>query len=297
MQLLKLVKADGIKPIKNQSSKEEYLSYCPGCCGHNTFIIWKNNNRYFCSNCWRRGDTVQYLRDFHALSYRKACLKVGRNSSDAPHTSLWRPLPAMMEQENIVTKNWQPAALEFVLHCHKKLMASHSVLSELFERGFTLGTIEKNFLGWNDKECWLNKKGLLIPCGVVVPTFVKEQLCKVRVLDAKSKYVAVAGNDEALSVYGEGAGKPVVVVEAELEAMLVQQFAGDICCVIALGGAKRLGDVVLQTPLVLFAVDDVGMYQQWQIKHPGMLFWPSPGGLNADVTLRKWVLEGLHARR
>ncbi len=300
MQLLKLVKADGIRPIKNRSSKEEYLSSCPGCCGHNTFIIWNNNNRYFCSNCWRRGDSVQYLRDFHALSYRQACLKVGRNSTDAPHTSLWRPFPCELEHENITPKkDWQHAALDFVMICHKRLMATPAVLGKLFERGFTLGTIEEYRLGWNPKECEVDcgvEKMLLASCGVVVPTFMEEQLVKVRVLDAKSRYVAVAGKVEALSVYGDGAGKPVVVVEAELDAMFVQQFAGDICCTVALGGAKRLV-VSLQAPLMLFAVDDVGVYQQWLRQYPEMLFWPSPDGLKTGVTLRKWVLDGLHAKR
>ncbi len=95
MRILQLIVRDGITPIKPcNSTADQYRSSCPGCSGRDTFIIWEELNRYYCGQCRRRGGPVQYLRDFHALSYKEACVQLGLEMGGGPHTELWRPLPS-----------------------------------------------------------------------------------------------------------------------------------------------------------------------------------------------------------
>ena len=79
MQLLDLVQADGLAPKKITSIKGgEYHSPCPFCGGKDRFIVWNRVNHYFCRRCEKKGDTIQYLRDFHKLSYSAACALTGK---------------------------------------------------------------------------------------------------------------------------------------------------------------------------------------------------------------------------
>lgn len=92
MRVLDLALKDGLRPEQlPNSNQEKYLSACPGCCGRDCFVIWASYSRYYCMRCQRRGVQVQYLRDFHALSYHEACNELGEATNTCPHTSLWVP--------------------------------------------------------------------------------------------------------------------------------------------------------------------------------------------------------------
>jgi len=277
MHILDLVLSDRLIPKRTYCDVDEcYLSACPGCGGADAFIIWKNCNRYYCRGCLRRGDPVQYLRDFHGMSYREACLEIGRECGE-PCTQLWVPFPSFVDR-----KQWEESTLEFVTKAHWRLLGS-SRLGELFEKGFTLGTIETYCLGLD--ECG----------GVVVPTFNGDILTRVRVL-VDGVYSTLAGSREVVGVYGAGVNRPVVVVEEELDGMLIEQFAGDVCAVVALGGVRRVEAVEgLMEGFVLFAVDDAGLFYEWGKRYPHMLFLPKI--VQTGVDLRKWVLEGVRSRR
>ena len=81
MSVIDLALRDDLRPSQiSNTNQEKYLSSCPGCCGGACFVIWKSDNRYYCMRCQRRGDQIQYLRDFHALSYREACNELGKAS-------------------------------------------------------------------------------------------------------------------------------------------------------------------------------------------------------------------------
>ncbi len=91
ISLLEMAREDGLRPTKvPKSTKSKCLSYCPGCCGQDAFIIWDVDNQYYCTQCQRRGDPIQYLRDFHAMSHNEACAKLGIFPNTASSTSLWK---------------------------------------------------------------------------------------------------------------------------------------------------------------------------------------------------------------
>lgn len=318
MDLHDLAGADGLTPKKVASPSGKYQSTCPGCLAIDTFVISDTHNSYYCSQCKRRGDAIQYMRDFHCLSFKEACRQLGMELNKDPHTMLWWQPPAQGPvAAEIPNEQWQTQAFRFVMDCHHRLMATSGARSLLYDKGFTDGTMQQFYLGWNtalgaEKVPWP-------PVGLVLPTFDLgfKRLVKIRVqpVNGHGTCVSVSGRIKSPGVYGDAesklgsksGGKPVVVLSSELDAMLVQQCAGDICCPVALGGCRwpdEVFDQVLrQAPLVLFAVGDKTAFTWWRGRYPRMLEWTMPCGKGADeafrvgVMLRKWVLDGIHFKR
>jgi hypothetical protein len=181
-------------------------------------------------------------------------------------------------------------------------------------------------LGWNPESRWLprtawgldnhSNKKLWLPKGIVIPAFdiaLKEPLkIKIRREDKQTdnlpKYVEISGSMKAPGIYGNPTDKPLLILESELDAMLVQQFAGDICCPIALGGASKRPDqfcdkLLTDAPLILFALDvdraGAAAFRWWRKTYPGIILWPPPAGkspgdaLKVGINLRRWVLDGI----
>ena len=113
---------------------------------------------------------------------------------------------------------------------------------------------------------------------------------------------------QGLGVYGYAEGKPIVVVESELDAILLQQFTDDLFCSLALGGASKRPDVeshrlLLKAPAIFFAFDmDIAgalAYRWWSQMYPRIKLWPPPVGKSpgdahlAGINLRKWLSMGL----
>jgi DNA primase len=53
----------------------EYAGPCPWCGGRDRFRVWPEADKpgYWCRQCGKHGDAIQYLRDRHGLSYPEAC--------------------------------------------------------------------------------------------------------------------------------------------------------------------------------------------------------------------------------
>ena len=58
----------------------EHASPCPWCGGTDRFRLWPEQRRYWCRQCGRKGDAIQFLRDYHGLSFKEACDAVGRQA-------------------------------------------------------------------------------------------------------------------------------------------------------------------------------------------------------------------------
>ena len=136
-------------------------------------------------------------------------------------------------------------------------------------------------LGWNptnlfdQRERWglaleINENGFPIrqwlPRGIVIPSFQDSHPTKIKIRrsdwvseDALPKYVEVSGSTQSPSVYGDLL-KPVIIVESELDAILIQQEAADLVCSVALGGVSKKPDTQLhewlkQASLILLSLD------------------------------------------
>ena len=324
MGVLFIAKEDGLNPNRVASTKGgEYHSSCPGCGGKDRFIIWDKLNRYFCRQCRKSGDEVQYNRDFHGLSYVEACQKSGivprERAVNRQEKTVFQFEPRIAHEPPI---EWRKQAGSFVLYCQEQLRKDRFASELLFKRGFSQESIEQFHLGWNPTSLWLKRsdwglgseeKKLWIPKGLLIPThdsFTGEPLkLKIRRSDWQEedklpKYVEISGSMQGPGVYGCQEGRPIVVVESELDAMLLQQCVGDMCCSIALGGASKRPDVeshklLLKASMIFFSldVDTAGAlaYRWWSQTYPCLKLRPPPVGKSpgdaylAGIDLRKWI--------
>lgn len=276
MKLLKLAEEVGLEPFKTSSTNGgEYHSSCPACGGKDRFILWSEKGQYWCRQCKVQGDAIQFSRDFQGLSFRAACVKLQKQLSvdDSLFKKQLITLPL-----KIPSSSWEEKAVQFIEHAHQRLLMDDKAIELLMERGLTMETVRHNKLGWNpikiykrlsewgmeeiDKRQWL-----CLPKGIVIPISQNDNIQKIKIRksewkedDLYGKYYEVPGSSTMLPNFGAYSKEVVVITEAEFDAMLVIQEAGEFCSCIALGGAQKrpdplLQDWLLKKDLILFALD------------------------------------------
>ena len=83
--LLELLSCDTeLRKIANIDGGE-YAGPCPWCWGRNRFRAWPHGDRprYWCRQCGRKGDAIQYLCDREGLTFRTACERLGQPLPEA----------------------------------------------------------------------------------------------------------------------------------------------------------------------------------------------------------------------
>lgn len=333
MNLVDLAKEAGLCPIR---CGESYSSSCPGCGGKDRFIIW-TNNRYWCRRCEKHGDCIQFCKDFLGMSYVDACKKLYVDMKSFSSRINPQVLPNF-KVANQPSRLWQEKASLFAIWCHQLLFSYPDQLSKLLARGLNKTTIINSSLGlcldptkkqpsgfFREKSAWglseqpeegQKAKKLWLPYGLVIPYFDFNGLVlklKTRRLDwfendTLSKYVEIAGSMQQPSWFGPSNRLPVVIVEAEFDALLIQQEAGDLCSALALGGAKKKPDLathqrLMERPLLLYALDfdEAGKerFIFWRKTYAHLRAWPvpkakSPGdAFVIGVSIRQWIIDGI----
>ena len=129
----------------------EYHSPCPGCGGKDRFIIWDKLNRYWCRQCNRKGDEIQYCRDFRGLSYLEACQKSCIAPKSFTGVSL---LPAKRFAFQFVPQvaktpsaKWRRQAEAFTRYCHEQVKNNPLALDFFLRRGLSEESNRKISLG------------------------------------------------------------------------------------------------------------------------------------------------------
>lgn len=296
----------------------EWAGPCPWCGGTDRFRVWPEPRDgkpdYWCRQCGRKGDAVQYLRDRDGLTFAEAKDRLGLPSERQQRPTT--PRPRVDPEPAPPGVEWQAAARQVVSACASALWADGGAvaLGYLRGRGLDDDTIWRARLGWNPERRDLH--GLWVERGITVPWYMDADLwaVNVRCFDAGGnpekqsgrKYRALAGGLKAIP-YGVGslAGKAVaVVVESELDALLVTQEAGDLVGAVALGSAKGLPSAGLAHLLpcrrLLVGGDEdaagASMAAKWRAFSPRVRSVHVPQG--KDVTefwqaggrVRDWVL-------
>lgn len=341
MRLLELAQDLGLDLKKTSNCKGgEYHSACPSCGeGVDRFVIWPELNRYWCRRCDASGDAIQFCRDFMSMSFREACHKIKDSSFLHSQCQLKRPVQERLSIAQEPPKAWQDKAMVFVEWAHTQLERSPLAMRELNQRGFHDRTISQFKLGYAKNSASLGSsdffrersewglpseykenskaKKLWLPSGLVIPTLADDgYVHKLKVRrqdwhprDPLPKYVEISGSKVCPSIYGNATSKFFVVLESELDAMLLQQEAKDICCCVALGGATKKPDfytdnLLRKSTLILWCLDNDEAGKKaafwWREMYPCLRFWPvpigkSPGDAFKDhgVNLRDWILKGV----
>lgn len=246
--------------LKKEASTNggEYSGPCPFCGGTDRFNVWPNHpdgkGKWWCRQCNRSGDALDYLEERDGLSFSEACdqLRVdathlAMGSREAPGKNGHRELAdVQVPYRKLKPPTWDDEAAQKVLErCRKALWseAGARAIRWLNERGLRDDTIQLFQLGYNSRDQELF--GLWVPRGIVIPAFRKDRLwyLKVRRPVAKAqgdKYGQVKGGGR-LALFGAESlsGKSVAVVcEGEFDAMLLYQEAGDLVDVVAIGSAQ-----------------------------------------------------------
>ncbi len=346
-----LLSRHGIQAKKVSTSKGgEYSSACPGCGGRDRFRIWPEEHEgtggYWCRQCKRGGDCIQFLRDFEGLTFHQACERLGRPVPDS--RDLTRRAPSLSSAGKWDPKVyaspedlWREKATKLTWWAHDQLFESANAaelrwLQEV--RGLTLDTVFFFALGWNPglkgkdlfrpRESWGlmevkseetgKPRRLWLPVGLVIPWIYHDELRRLKIRRRKPvefgpPYYVIPGSSMATMILPSRAAngwacKVWLVVEAELDAILVWQEAGDLCGVIALGSASVRPDaaaaaILRQAVHIIVALDndEPGRKEfKWWAENMKESAWhPAPKGKDpaeawkAGVNIREWVIAGL----
>ena len=99
-----LVQQRGLKAVKVAGTHGgEYACPCPACGGKDRFRFWPaqgEGGTWYCRQCGKGGDCIQFLRDFEGLSYAEACRRLGRERA---------PLPTSIMPRRERAREWTPA--------------------------------------------------------------------------------------------------------------------------------------------------------------------------------------------
>lgn len=338
MNILDLASSIGLQPKRTSSTNGgEYKSACPQCNeGKDRFCIWPCQGvagKYWCRMCNCKGDAIQFCRDFLGMTYLDACRQLNVSPKQRSLIKGYNPFKKshfFPQDSKPLPEEWRIAAKAFIERCHDCLLSSQAGLNLLEVRGITKETISTFRLGWNLKTIYDNRSswGMPIqfkedgrvrkqwlPQGIVIPSLENGILFRIKIRrsewhleDKLPKYAEVSGGLQRPSIYGDYR-KPFVVLESELDAIVIQQFASDLCCCLSLGGVskrpdKQVHELLCKAPLILLALDydEAGKkeYPFWMSLYPNLRPWPARKGKSPGdsytlygVDLRRWVQDGL----
>jgi len=307
----------------------EYAGPCPFCGGRDRFRVWPQDGdrgRFWCRQCDAKGDAIDYIRQRDNLGFSEALERLG-----SPVVASVARQPAAPPRLEPPTPSWQGRARSFVAECQAALWGDHAEgLAWMRKRGLADETIRAAGLGLNvrdrreDPATWGldaeqraagGARAIWLPRGIVIPWEIGGELWRVNIRRPSGdvekggpKYIGPAGSRAGLyNADRLQADRPAMIVEGELDALTVQQLAGDLVAAVATGstmGAHRAPWVarlaICSTVLVSFDTDEAGeKAAAWWL---GVLdnaqrwrpFWGDANAMAQDgADVRSWVEAGL----
>lgn len=251
----------------------EWQGPCPCCGGEDRFHVWPAENEgrggYWCRQCGKTGDNIQFLRDFEGIGFKEACIELDIPLPDRPppdRTGALRGAPKVPEPPSVPAFEpseamppadlWQEKAERFVKWSEDNIQKCPETIKWLTERGIGAEAVVNFRLGWNagedEKDIYRPRKAwglpeivkddgrpkaLWIPRGLVIPYMIDRVVYRIRIRrpEGEPRYYVIPGSSMATMIVGRER-RAFVVVESELDA---------IACAAAcpLAGAVALGSV------------------------------------------------------
>ncbi|HRX02711.1 MAG: toprim domain-containing protein [Caldilineaceae bacterium] len=316
--------------VYRKKTTHEYAGACPWCGGVDRFQVWVKDDRphYWCRSCDRKGDAIQFLRDFRNLPFAQAkeLAEADDLYVDDGSTVKRAPCPARLDAP---APTWETMAAAFVKECYGNLYgeSGEKAMAWLNGRRLAAETLYKAGIGYNpveryvERESWglppaMSKKsgkpkGLWLPRGIVIPWFLDDQVWSVRIRRpvGDPKYYLLPGG-QTRGLYRAGtvrAGAPVVLVEGEFDALMIVQGTGWKVAAVATGstgGARNhrwlMRLATASVVLVAYDADEGGdkAAEYWLDSLPNARRWRPYWGDVSDmakdgVDLAAWVSEGV----
>jgi len=261
------------------------------------------------------GDGIQFLRRFFGMEFHDAVAALSGEITGCSYNTGSYESPHH-DSETYTSIHWQKKAERLAGYAKKNLFeASGSKCLEFLirERGLNEHTVKNHCLGWLPERNYMPSK-LVIPC-----FNIRGQLIRIRFrIDNprpnQARYRVMKGSNTHSSFSsGIFPGKPVVVVESELDGILVHQGAGSKTGVLALGTtANSLSEPVFKyfankIPLALVSLDNDRSGKEktryFLERIPNSLSWPVPGKTGKDpgeawkkISIREWIAEAIASK-
>jgi DNA primase len=262
--LLAEMERDGFKSVrKSRSRGGQYNGPCIlDCQGLGNDRLWVQPHYgsygwFRCNVCGAKGSGVDYLMMKRGWSKQQALAEVGWKPKDGSEPQFLIPKSALSGEtyptHGAPPKVWQKRAGAFVAHCQDVLWneQGEKALEYLRIRGLKDETIKAAQIGYNpaklrqSAEKWGLKQHSALAQGIVIPWFLAEgEIWRITVRDetiaeGENRYKQVAGGSNGLYLaYTLGYGRPVVLVEGEIDALSVAQEAGHDVSVVATGSTE-----------------------------------------------------------
>ena len=321
MILLELAKEIGLETKRASSTNGgEFASSCPGCGGSDRFRIWPSQRAkncvgtYWCRQCGKRGDAIQFCMDFLGLSFKNAVQKVGAEIKERSH------LP-QVERSFVAptltapTDKWLHRARDFVLWAHDQIWKFSDKIEQLKKRGISEGAIKAYQIGYCDRDFRIDpiefglelrtrenetkSKKLFMPEGLVIPSlepsgqFVRVKIRRTRWTpeDELPKYWAIRGSMNGLNIVGDVRQPVMAVVESELDAFALHFSCSDRIFAVAVGSNIKNPDNVVdywakRRKLLICHDNDSGgltMNEKWMKLYPHAKSVPVPIEYGKDI--------------
>jgi len=335
-----------LKRIIEQTTKltgsgNKYRGACPLHGGSNptAFSLMQHRDgawTFRCFNCGKRGDAIAFVMERDGITFAEARRYLGLDTGEPWSFDAESPvsLPSRAEPPS---DDWQREGLAFVERCAHALWYGdyQKPLAYLRKRGFADETIKAARLGYNAgagkggdrlyvaREAWglpneryhdesgneRLKTAIWLPRGIVIPWFAEGALWAVLIRRpvGNPKYSYVPGKGNApYNVDKIERGKPLMLVESALDALAVEQAAGDLITAVATGttGARNMrwfqrfaGE---RSKLLSFDSDEAGekAAEYWNALFPNTVRWrpvkdDAASMLESGLPIRTWVEQGL----
>ena len=342
MNVLELAIAHGLAPKKVSGTHGgEYAGACPFCGGNDRFRIWEDQNEgrgsYWCRGCHKHGDNIQFVMDTQGVGFREAANKTGDTDKlkplgDRPSGCMTNWMHGGSAKKSVfdprvpgkVSDLWAEKAGKLVEWAKERLAGSDGE-KILRNKGLSAETCDRMNLGWIPEDCYRPReswglptemkddgkpKRLWISAGIVIPMYDSDgRVVRIRIRrrsEDEPRYPMVKGSSVRQMLLGNP-DRCIVVVESELDAILIDQLAGDITGVLSLGNAQSKPDEPAFSALnkalrILVALDfDIAgksAFGWWHREFVRAIRWPVPNGKDPSDAhsegsdIRSWVIAG-----
>jgi DNA primase len=219
---------------------------------------------------WSRGgevgDGIQYLQRHFDMSFSEAVETLSGNTTvQSDRHDIFDHKASQRLQLQWMSINWQAKSEKLILVSQSCLFGPNGKerISYLVnERGLHLDTIQSHRLGWLPAKDHMPSK-ILIPCYDSQGRLIRIRFRIDNPKPGQERYrISKGSNSYSPFPLGISNGKPVVLVESELDAILVAQEAGSRVGVLGIGttGAKFISTMVKylneKVPLILISLDN-----------------------------------------
>lgn len=268
-----------------RKANNEWAAACPSCGGKDRCIIWPQHEkgtggRYYCRQCQKGGDLIDFLQKFMGMSktesWEKADLagkELGYKQRRAVNKTI--SFPARYKNRHLPPDRWMQRAAKFLQDCQtdNALDCKEAVERINCDRFIDPAHCREFGIGWNDRDRydWKENWGLdgqdkiRLPKGIVIATMRKIGIVSLlirKVDNEQSRYWQVKGGAEDVPyIPSFGRNRPVILLESALDAALLACYARSLCTPIALGGTCKGIDsdtmaFIQAAPLIIASPDN-----------------------------------------